>query len=179
MNEPMHATFAIGESDDERIADRTFCDLVLRRGHTLFALARTLQAMRLCEIRLTQPLIGRLLLESGQMEMLLDEYGARRNQHWSRFRALTASLKNFSRIGLALAHVQRRLPTYCLLAVEGDFRLATCEQLRLVSGAVTTVASALLDEGQAVGIDLSGVGPSPDDFDERLPPPASHARSCR
>ena len=170
MNEPMHPSLAVGERDEETIADRELCEPVRNRGRSLFAIARSVQAMHAREIPLSRPLLGRLLLESGQMETLLDEYGARQNQHWSRFRALTASLKNFARIGLALAYVQRRLPTYRLLPVEGVFRLATGEQLRLLSGALATIAGALLEEGLAVGIDVSGVAPSPEDFGERLPP---------
>ncbi|MBK7677111.1 hypothetical protein [Accumulibacter sp.] len=169
MNEPPQAISAASKRGEELIADREFCDLVCTRGRTLLELASNLAAMRAGEILLPRPLIGRLLLESGQMETLLDEYGARQNQYWSRFRALTASLKNFARIGEVLAYLRRRLPTYRLLPVAGDFRLATREQLRLVGGVVAEVAAALLEEAQGVGIDVSGIVPFPGEFGGRLP----------
>jgi hypothetical protein len=111
------------------------------------------------EVALTRPLIGRLLLESGQMEALLDEYGARQNQHWSRFRALMAALKNFARIGEVLAYIQRRLPAYRLLPVEADFHAATRERLQQVGGVVADVATDLLEEAQRVGVDRSPTSP--------------------
>jgi hypothetical protein len=122
MNESTQAISAASKPGGELIADRELCDLVRTRGRTLLELARSLAAMRAGEVPLTRPLIGRLLLESGQMETLLDEYGARQNQHWSRFRALMAALKNFARIGEVLAYIHRRLPAYRLLPVEGRFR---------------------------------------------------------
>ncbi|MBN8449509.1 MAG: HPr family phosphocarrier protein [Candidatus Accumulibacter sp.] len=170
MNESTQAISAASKPGGELIADRELCDLVRTRGRTLLELARSLAAMRAGEVCLTRPLIGRLLLESGQMETLLDEYGARQNHHWSRFRALTASVKNFARIGEVLAYVQRRLPTYRLLPVAGDFRLATCERLQLVSSVVAEIAGALLDEAQEVGIDVSGIAPPAEEFGEWLPP---------
>jgi len=89
--------------------------VIRARGRPLLELARGLTDRGVGELALTRLLSGRLLLESGQMEELLDEYGASQNRRWSRLRALVAALRNFARIGRALAHVQRRLPTYSLL----------------------------------------------------------------
>ena len=72
MNESTQAITAASKPGGELIADSELCDLVRTRGRTLLELARSLAAMRAAEVCLTRPLIGRLLLESGQMETLLD-----------------------------------------------------------------------------------------------------------
>ncbi|HRL74290.1 MAG TPA: hypothetical protein PK440_01265 [Candidatus Accumulibacter phosphatis] len=169
MDESTQDAATTGEPSAERIGDREFCGLARKRGRVLLELASTLSAMRTDETLLARQLIGRLLLEAEQMETLLDEYGARQNHHWSRFRALVACLKNFARIGQVLAYLQRRLPTYRLLPVEADFPAATCDRLRLLGGVVAAVAGALLEEAQAVGIDVSLIAPVPVDNGEPLP----------
>lgn len=135
------------------IGDDEFCELVRRRGGILLQLCCRLTAMRAGETRLTRPLVGRLLLEAGQMETLLDEYGARQNQHWSRFRALVAALKNFAGIGEVLTYIQRRLPSYRLLPVAADFPAATRARVQQLTEVVGAVATALIDEAQKVGLE--------------------------
>ncbi|QKS27620.1 hypothetical protein [Accumulibacter sp.] len=160
---------AASTADDAVIGDREFCTLVQRRGETLLELSSGLAAMRAGEALLTRPLVGRLLLEAGQMETLLDEYGAHQNHCWSRFRALVASLKNFARIGEVLAHMQRRLPSYRLLPVAGDFPTATDERLRRLTEVVAAVAAALVEEALAVGIELPTIAPPPVCNDDAQP----------
>ncbi|HRD87649.1 MAG: hypothetical protein JNN21_03450 [Candidatus Accumulibacter sp.] len=160
---------AASTADDAVIGDRQFCALVRRRGETLLELSSGLAAMRAGEAPLTRPLVGRLLLEAGQMETLLDEYGARQNHCWSRFRALVASLKNFARIGEVLAYMQRRLPSYRLLPVAGDFAAATGERLRLLTEVIAAVSAALVEEAQAIGIELPAIAPPPVDNDDGQP----------
>lgn len=169
MNGSTKATSAAAGPVEGLIGDRQFCDLVRARSRPLLELASSLTAMRADDIRLTRRLIGRLLLESGQMEALLDEYGAGQNLHWSRFRALMATLKNFAHIGGVLAHVQRRLPSYQLLPTDANFEEATCERLQLVGGVIAEVAASLLDEAQQLGVDVTGIATHPEDFGERLP----------
>ena len=154
MDDATAGKFAATEAAERLIDDEQFGDLVRWRSRPLLALARRLAAMRGGELALTRPLSGRLLLESEQMEELLDEYGASHNRRWSRFRALTATLRNFARIGQALAHVQRRLPTYRLQPVATDFLAATGEHLHLVGGVVAEVAAGLLEEAQLLGIEI-------------------------
>lgn len=164
------ACAAIGPVGVGLIGDREFCDLVSARSRPLLEIASSLAARHAHDVPLTRPLIGRLLLESGQMEALLDEYGARQNQHWSRFRALMAALKNFARIGEVLAYIHRRLPAYRLLPVEADFAAATRERLQQVGGVVADVATDLLEEAQRVGVQVTDLARLPEDFSERLPP---------
>jgi len=160
---------AASTADEAVIDDREFCALVRQRGGTLLELSGRLAAMRAGEAPLTRPLVGRLLLEAGQMETLLDEYGARQNHCWSRFRALVASLKNFARIGEVLAYMQRRLSSYRLLPVAGDFPAATTERLRLLTEVIAAVAAALVGGAQAVGIELPATTPQPPDSDDAQP----------
>lgn len=170
MDESTEASTAAEAPAMALIGDREFCGLVRTRSRPLLELAGSLTVMRAGDIPLTRPLIGRLVLESGQMEALLDEYGARQNRYWSRFRALTAALKNFARIGRTLAHVQRRLPGYRLLPVAADLQAATREQLRLVGGVVAGVATGLLEEAERIGVEVTAIEPPLEDFVERLPP---------
>lgn len=152
------------------IGDDEFLDLVCARSGPLLALAGRLTTLPAGERSLTRPLIGRLLLESGQIELLLDEYGARQNRRWSGFRALVAALRNFARIGQTLAHLQGRLAAYRLLPVDADFQAVTRERLRVVGQVVEEVTVGLLDEAQRLGIRLPDIAPAPDDFADSLPP---------
>jgi hypothetical protein len=170
MDEATAGKFDAAEAAERLIDDGQFGDLVHRRSRPLLELARRLVAMSGSELALTRPLSGRLLLESGRMEELLDEYGASHNRRWSRFRALMATLRNFARIGQALAHVQRRLPTYRLQPVASDFQAATGDHLRLVGSVVAEVAAGLLEEAGQLGIAIEEIAPSPEDFAEQLPP---------
>ena len=170
MDDATADTFAANEATEQPIDDEQFHDLVRGRIRPLLELAHRLTAICGGELALTRPLSGRLLLESGRMEELLDEYGASHNRRWSRFRALTATLRNFARIGQALAHVQRRLPAYRLQPVATDFLAATGEHLRLVGGVVAEAAAGLLEEAQLLGIEIKDIAPSPEDFVEHLPP---------
>jgi len=155
--------------DEVLTGDAEFCELVRRRGGILLELCGSLTAVRTVETRLTRPMVGRLLLEAGQMETLLDEYGARHNRCWSRFRALVAALKNFASIGEVLTYIQRRLPSYRLLPVAADFPAATGERVQQLTEVVAAVAAALIDEAQAVGIELPPIAPLPVENDDVQP----------
>jgi hypothetical protein len=170
MDEANADMFTANQAAERLIDDQRFHDLVRGRSRPLLELARRLTATGGGELALTRPLSGRLLLESGKMEELLDEYGASHNRRWSRFRALTATLRNFARIGQALAHVQRRLAAYRLQPVATDFAAATGEHLQLVGRVVAAVAAGLLDEAQLLGIGIEDIAPSPEDFSELMPP---------
>ncbi|MCB1965865.1 MAG: hypothetical protein KDI64_07410 [Candidatus Accumulibacter sp.] len=163
---------ALADSDAPTplIGDEQFRDLISARCRPLLELASRLATLPAGESSLTRPLIGRLLLESGQAEELLDEYGARENRHWSGFRALVAAVRNFSCVGQALAHLQVRLQAYRLMPVAADFPAATGERLRVIGELVARLAAGLLEEAQRLGIPGPGVAQTLDDFAERLPP---------
>lgn len=170
MNGSTKTSSAAIQPGEGLIGDSAFCDLFSTRSRPLLELASCLATMQADGALLTRRLIGRLLLESGQMEALLDEYGAGQNLNWSRLRALIAALKNFAHIGGVLAHVQRRLPSYRLLPAEADFDEATGERLQLVGAVIAQVAASLLEEARQLGVQTTGVAPLTEDFSERLPP---------
>ena len=76
MDDATADTFAANQAAERPIDDEQFHDLVRRRSRPLLELAHRLTAICDGELALTRPLSGRLLLESGRMEELLDEYGA-------------------------------------------------------------------------------------------------------
>ena len=164
-------------SEETLISDREFAGLIGRIGRPLLELADGLTNTQPAEPMLTRPLIGRLLLESRQIEALLDEYGACQNRQWSRFRSLIAALKNMARIGEVLAYIRRRLPAYRLLQVHSDFAAASDERLRLVSAAIAWIAARLLDEARQLGMAPDENASLLTDFAERLPP-GRLARTC-
>ncbi|MCM8623494.1 MAG: hypothetical protein NFW16_17600 [Candidatus Accumulibacter sp.] len=170
MNDSSGRDFPDAETGERLIDDQQFRELIRARCRPLLELVRGLTAGGVGELALTRLLSGRLLLESSQMEELLDEYGASQNRRWSRLRALVAALRNFARIGRTLAHVQRRLPTYRLLAVDADFHAATGERLCLVGSVVSAVATSLLEEARLLGVAIADIVPTPEDFAEQLPP---------
>ncbi|MCM8626043.1 hypothetical protein [Accumulibacter sp.] len=157
--------FAVATSE-QPIGDDPFRALVRARSRPLLDIACGLTAGALA---LNGRLSGRLLLEAGQLEELLDEHGAAQNRHWSRLRALVAALRNFARIYQELAHVQRRLPTYRLLPASADFHAATGERLCLVGRVVTDITAALLGEARQLRIDGANRATAPEDFSEQLP----------
>lgn len=99
MNDSSGRDFPDAETGERLIDDQQFRELIRARCRPLLELVRGLTAGGVGELALTRLLSGRLLLESSQMEELLDEYGASQNRRWSRLRALVAALRNFARIG--------------------------------------------------------------------------------
>ena len=170
MND-LNALLPEAERPEERlIGDREFAGLVSELCWPLLELADGLTNTQPAEPILTRPLIGRLLLESKQIEALLDEYGACRNRQWSRFRSLIAVLKNMARFAEVLACIRRRLPAYRLLPVRGDFASASSARLHQMCGGIREIAARLLDEAQALGIERRVSARASADFAEKLPP---------
>ncbi|HMX16236.1 MAG TPA: hypothetical protein PK375_04140 [Rhodocyclaceae bacterium] len=137
------------------IVDADFRRLVATQCGGLLGIAGCLAAHSEAEKLLTRPMVGKLLLEAGQAEALIDEYGARQNRRWCRFRALIAVLKNFGRMAKELAHLDRRLPAYRLLPIEPDFPAATRDCLHRVGQVLAGVSSGLLVEARELGLETS------------------------
>lgn len=153
-----------------RIPDAEFEALLRQRLAPLWRLLDCVVDLRIAESVATRRMIGHLLLESALTEALLDEYGAGLNRRWHRFRELMAALKSFAGVAQGLAHLDRRLPVYHLLAVDGDFAAATRHHLDQVWGLLRRVAAALQAEAQALGVAAASTGATCADFGERLPP---------
>lgn len=156
--------------EDQFIQDRELAALLRERLGPLQSLLACLVDAQADAAVLTRRLIGRLLLEASQTEALLDEYGAGLNRRWRRFRELMAALKCFAGIAQGLAHLDRRLPAYRLLAAENDFPAATKRYSTLVGQVLLQVAVASRFEAQELDILAPASGASTVDYLERFPP---------
>lgn len=155
-------TPCIGEDD--------FRDLIAWRARRLLPLARYLEERAMSSTPLTRPLLGDLLSEAGQIEELLDAYGAKNNRRWAPFRHLIAGCRLFAGINYKLLHIQHSLTIYHLLPVEGNLHRDTDEALLFVSNVIMLIATRLVAEGRLLGLPEAEQMPVEADFSERLPP---------
>lgn len=100
-----------------------------------------------------RPLIGRLLLEAGKSEEMLDAYGAKRNKTWLPVRIAVATAKAFSRIIYKLFHIHLSHTNYKLLPVEGDFPHATQEVLNHFLSALSSYSESFMEIAKTLEID--------------------------
>ena len=151
------------------INDGEFTDLIAKRSRKLLTLAHHLSVYRPETLVLTRPLVGDLLAQSAQMEELLDAYGARNNQQWSRIRSLTATIKLFAHVGYELLHIKHSLPLYRLLPLERDFAADTVHSLNHTHDVLTRAARWILTQASRLGLPLPTEPPDPQDYLEPLP----------
>lgn len=149
--------------------DPIFRDVVTTRGALLLQAAVHLRH-RAGKAGLTRPLLGDLLFQARQLEELLDEYGARHNQRWWRFRALTATIKLFAGVSYTLLHIRRVLPSYRLLPINRDFAGSTEHALLSAGGVVEQAAQHLMEEADRLGVRQPFFGFWPVHYSEQLPP---------
>ncbi|MDG4551245.1 MAG: HPr family phosphocarrier protein [Candidatus Contendobacter sp.] len=152
------------------IGDREFTDLVTGRTRRLLVLARYLTAHRPASLPLTRPLVADLLSQAAQVEELLDAYGARTNQRWSRLRSLTATTKLFASVGYEILHIRHSLPCYRLLPSGRDFAAATAQSLALTHATLARAAKWILTQALHLDLPPPGDPPNPLDYVESLPP---------
>ncbi len=152
------------------IDDRDFTDLLVGRAHKLLVLAHYLAAHHPDSLILTRPLVADLLSQSAQVEELLDAYGARTNQQWSRFRSLTATAKLFASVAYEILHIQHSLPCYRLLPSERDFAAATAQSLALTQDILRRATRWILAQAARLGLPPPGNLSDPLDYAESLPP---------
>ena len=130
---------------------------------------------------LTRPLLNFLLAESSQLEELLDAYGAKSNERWSKFRMHVAMLKNFSSAGYDLLHLKHTLHSYDFQGSYPGMEENTADAITYVSLFLFCSLRLLLEEGSAKG------WPFPEallgyDYSEVLPPgmlPKDRVKSFR
>ncbi len=138
---------------DTTIDDKIFHGLIADRAQLLLSMARYLLVEQASyKTFMTRPLLGDLSSQAAQLEELLDAYGARNNQHWCQFRALTAALKLFASVGYKLRHLQHVLPTYRLLQIDQHFTLATDQALQFTSGVLRTAATHTLEQATQLAL---------------------------
>lgn len=158
-----------GQSVETIVRDEEFRALVRVRARTLLDLTDYLSLNHPSRVIFTRTLLGHLMYQSSQLVELLDEYGARQNSVWCRFRALASTVRLFARVSYALAHLRHALPTYRLLPVDGDFAAATVSQLFFMDGVVEDAAADLQEEAKVVGVLGDVQAPTSIDFTEQLP----------
>lgn len=101
------------------ITDDEFIELIEYDLKNLVSILEALAKMTPEEIN--RPLLGRLYMESGKCEELLDSLGIKLNKRWFKLRNVVAGTKSFSKVSYNLLHLRYASPHYRLLEVDGDF----------------------------------------------------------
>ena len=151
------------------IAEKDFLALMAERTESMLRMAGYVSQHGGGEVKLTRPLVGELLLQSTQIEELLDAYGASGNRRWRRFRSHIAVIKRFSGAAYELLHIEHVLPSYRLLTIERDFVSATDEAMAFTSDVIIRAARRTLDEAVHLGLQAPDDIPPDGTFDESLP----------
>lgn len=160
---PSYQLMSAGSFDES-----SFCNLVANRAVVLLRAATYLRH-RVSSARLTRPLMGELLFQSRQLEELLDEYGARHNRRWWRFRALTATIKLFACVSYTLLHIRHVLPSYRLLPIERDFVGATEHAILSAGGVIRDASTHLVEEAKRLEVLQATAAFWPVHYREQLP----------
>lgn len=156
--------------DPITISYEDFARLIGQRTQVLFGASAFLvnQHHNNCS-RLTRPLLGELLAQAGQIEELLDSYGARNNSRWASFRPVIAAIKLFSNVGYELIHIQHSIPAWRLLPVEQDFYQDTQQAIDFVEEILFRAAELLFSESARLYLPIPPTVPSIDVYMEKLP----------
>ncbi len=145
-----------------------FGELVANRAVVLLHAVAYLER-RAGRAAFTRPLLGDLLFQSRQLEELLDEYGARHNRRWWRFRALIATIKLFAQVSYTLLHIRHVLPSYRLLPIERDFVGATEHAILSSGGVIEEAATHLTEEAKRLQVCRPTSAFWPVHYSEQLP----------
>ena len=117
----------------------------------------------------TRPLLGRLMLQSIEMQELLDAYGAKNNRRWRKYRNLVATIKQFSSLGYELLHIQHALPSYDLLLDRDQVEAATEEALAFISFVLLRSCAELMEQAQDLELSIPPDNTDTGIYDETLP----------
>lgn len=152
------------------IPELDFKHLVSERARYLLSVANHLPRHQLASGIFTRPLLGRLMLQSIEIQEMLDAYGAKNNRYWCRFRHLVATVKQFSSIGYELLHIQHTLPNYRLLDEAAELPEVTLDALALISYILLRACIELVHEAETHGLVIPDDTTEPGTYDESLPP---------
>ena len=120
----------------------------------------------------------RLHGEADELEVALDDYGARHNRTFCVFTELTASIRGFSLAGLCLTHLAKRLQGYGALGslpkdLASEAELGIERGRAFVQGCLVRLTEAWWDQAKELGLPLKkspkAVLFSPDSVRFRLP----------
>ena len=153
----------------ETVDHDEFRKLIARRGHKLLGIAKHISEEESSRTRLVRPLLGELLVQSTQLEELLDAYNARNNRRWCLFRSLIAAVKLFADVGYELLHIQYSLPTYQLLPIENDFGKATEEALAFTKEALFEALKRLVEQAYQLELAIAAERSFEEIYAEELP----------
>ncbi len=151
------------------ITDLEFTELVSDRAKYLLLVANHFPKQQLHNGVVTRPLLGRLMLQSIEMQELLDAYGSKNNRRWRRFRDLVSTIKQFASIGYELLHIQHALPSYELLLEMERVEAATEEALAFVSFVLLRTCAELMEQAQDLGLLILEDNTDTCIYDETLP----------
>lgn len=101
------------------ISDNEFRDLIYPDIKDLISLTLALKDLE--PEKVNRPFLGRLNMEAGKSEEIIDAYGIKNNTDWFPLRKFIAILKSLTQVAYNLLHLKYAAPHYRLLQVEGDF----------------------------------------------------------
>ncbi len=140
------------------IDEKKFGELISGRAQILLCIANHLPEYFVKNGKLTRPLLGQIMLQSIEIEELLDSYGAKNNRRWRHFRTIIATAKLFSTVGYELLHIYYALPSYKLLPIQNNLQAATSQTLEFVSSVLLRFCTDLMEQAAELGIKIpSGV----------------------
>jgi len=151
------------------LSEQAFTHLISERARYLLSVANHLPKHQLANGIFTRPLLGRLMLQSIEIQELLDAYGAKNNRCWRRFRHLVTTVKMFSSVGYELLHIQHTLPNYNLIEDLEELPGATLDALALVSYILLRACTELIAEAGVHGLEIPADTTQPGTYDETLP----------
>ncbi|HPF12963.1 MAG TPA: HPr family phosphocarrier protein [Planctomycetota bacterium] len=158
------------------VPEREFT-LLLQRVAQDFA-AITSATLASTESRWPKRFYFRLQSEADELEVVLDDYGARHNRTFSVFTELTASIRGFALAGLSLTHLSKRLDAYgvvdSLPVDEGQAARRSVERARaFAQETLRGLMQAWWREVEALGMEIApaseSVQISPESVRFRLP----------
>ena len=149
---------------DRIITETEFAELLSQEARAFFQLSNSLQHASAPE--LNRKYLYQLTIEADNVEVLLDDHGARQNRSFLFFRELVASIRGFARAGFALAHLDYRFEGYStslrsvVQAPElAAFRDSLAEALGFIRGAVDALLAAAHEEAHLNGVQWCSQSP--------------------
>jgi hypothetical protein len=107
----------------QEISNSEFRDLIYDDVKDLISLTLAFKDMSAEEVN--RPFLGRLNMEAGKCEEIIDAYGIKKNTYWYKLRKSTAVLKSLTQVAYNLLHLKYAAPFYKLLDIDGDFFQST------------------------------------------------------
>ena len=146
---------------EKLVAEKDFVAPLAAHVQLLFRLIHTLRAAD-CGPWLKRHYF-QLQSEADEVEVFLDDYGARSNQSYNYFTELVASIRGFALSGMSLEHLSRRLDGYGVLdslrpVEQGAVVGGLDEARKLIHDVLLALFGALGAEGRRLGLTIPELG---------------------